>query len=70
MGTSLLSRYVRKITALMGGLQTILAGDFFQLPPVPNKDYGDNGARCFESPIFREVVPHTIILGEVSLACC
>ena len=47
---------------LFGGIQIILSGDFYQLPPVRNSLYGDTGAFCFESDYFQF---HTIILQEV-----
>ena len=45
--------------------QTILAGDFFKLPPIPNHDYGDKGNYCFQSSIFKLIVPHHVNLAEV-----
>jgi hypothetical protein len=49
----------------MGGIQTLLVGDYYQLSPVPNMQYNDRGIRSFEHPSFRRIVSHTIVLAEV-----
>lgn len=48
-----------------GGMQVILCGDFYQLPPVRNLLYHDEGKFCFESTIFQQAIPHKIILDDV-----
>ena len=58
---------MRSSNKAMGGLQTVLVGDFLQLPPVPNHMYMEPGARCFRCPLFYDIVPHTILLAEVGL---
>ncbi|XP_062566614.1 uncharacterized protein LOC134228937 [Saccostrea cucullata] len=50
---------------LFGGIQIILCGDFFQLPPVKNKLYMDEGKFCFQSENFARCIVHKIILNEV-----
>ena len=37
-----------------GGIQLIFSGDFYQLPPVGNKDEIDTTRFCFESSLWRE----------------
>ena len=51
-------------TKHFGGIQLIFSGDFLQLPPVPNKRYGDDGSYCFESDYFNSTFPHQITLNE------
>lgn len=44
-----LGQKIRKNTQPFGGIQVIFSGDFFQLPPVPDRDDADTGKFCFES---------------------
>lgn len=48
-----------------GGIQVILSGDFYQLPPVRNILYYDEGKFCVQSAIFQQAISHKIILNEV-----
>ena len=46
-----IGRKVRKIDLPFGGIQIILSGDFFQLPPVNKQEMKkDSRVFCFESP--------------------
>jgi len=47
-----------------GGIQLILCGDFFQLPPVANLLYQDNGEFCFMSKSFMECFLHRVVLEQ------
>lgn len=47
-------------------MQLIFVGDFYQLPPVPNKEYDDKGKFCFESEDFSSVFPHSIVLKNIT----
>ena len=49
----------------MGGIQTIVLGDFFQLSPVPNKWNDDDGAYAFQSKNWEKIIPHKIVLANV-----
>jgi ATP-dependent DNA helicase PIF1 len=51
------ARVVRRSTEYFGGIQVILTGDFFQLPPVGNKDEPDTENFCFESAKWGLVFP-------------
>ena len=61
----LICRSIRGNDAYFGGIQIILSGDFYQLPPVPDELYGETGDYCFESKSFRSAVPHVIYLTQV-----
>jgi len=42
----------RNSTTPFGGIQLIFSGDFYQLPPVGNKDEPETTKFCFESPLW------------------
>jgi hypothetical protein len=48
-----------------GGLQIIVTGDFYQLPPVPNELYGDSGKYAFESPAWSSISHHVMLVEVV-----
>jgi len=53
-----IGRKVRKCESRpFGGIQLIFSGDFYQLPPVGNKDEIETMQFCFESEIWNEVFP-------------
>ena len=52
-----LARYARLNSEPFGGLQVILTGDFFQLPPIGSMNEPDTSAFCFESPLWHTVIP-------------
>ncbi len=58
-----LCRHVRGGYSPFGGIQLLLGGDFFQLPPVPDPFYGDSGEFSFNSPVFHYL--HVFRLTEV-----
>jgi ATP-dependent DNA helicase PIF1 len=51
------ARAVRRNTGYFGGIQVILTGDFFQLPPVGNKEEPDTENFCFESAKWGAIFP-------------
>jgi len=57
------ARMVRGNEKPFGGLQVILLGDFYQLPPVAK--IGEDGRFCFESERWREVIHESVILKEI-----
>lgn len=59
-----LARKLRKNPAPFGGIQLVLTGDFFQLPPVPPAS-GQTARFCFEAQQWKKTVPHTIMLHHV-----
>ena len=52
-----IGRATRHSLSPFGGIQVILSGDFYQLPPV-------NGKFCFTSDCWTEAIQKTIVLGQ------
>lgn len=65
-----LGRMIRSVNKPFGGIQLVLVGDFFQLPPVviDSKDTGTVSSHlryCFQSPIWNKIVDESIVLSKV-----
>lgn len=45
----------RNIPKVFGGMQVVFCGDFYQLPPVGDRDDDDTAKFCFESDMFDNV---------------
>jgi ATP-dependent DNA helicase PIF1 len=58
---------VRKDTRPFGGLQVIFSGDFYQLPPVDDRQNDDPSASafCFESPQWSGAFPVVVQLKKI-----
>lgn len=48
-----------------GGMQVILSGDFYQLPPVGDNDDPDSTAFCFESDRWKECISNILELTTI-----
>jgi len=46
---------IRKNRRVFGGIQIIVSGDFYQLPPVGNRDEKESSQFCFESDLWFKV---------------
>ena len=57
------ARLVRQNEKPFGGIQVVLLGDFYQLPPVGKTE--QERKFCFESPIWANVIEKTVILREI-----
>lgn len=47
-----IGKAIRKSYKPFGGIQLIFSGDFYQLPPVGNRDEPETSNFCFESPLW------------------
>ena len=59
----LIARRVRHRSAVFGGLQVILVGDFYQLPPVYHK--GERVKLCFETPCWNRILDSAVVLETI-----
>jgi ATP-dependent DNA helicase PIF1 len=53
-----IGKKIRKNNSPFGGIQLIFSGDFYQLPPIGNKDDPDTQKFCFESLNWNIVFPN------------
>lgn len=68
-----IARTIRRNKKPFGGIQLIICGDFFQLPPVPQSNDVDESKNtekaqskfCFESKSWKEAIELTIILQKI-----
>ncbi|ROW12285.1 hypothetical protein VMCG_00524 [Cytospora schulzeri] len=61
---SQIGRIIRNNGRPWGGIQLVITGDFFQLPPVPDRDSRDSKF-AFEAATWNTSIDHTIGLTEV-----
>jgi ATP-dependent DNA helicase PIF1 len=52
-----IGKAIRKDSRPFGGIQLIFSGDFYQLPPVGDKDDPETTRFCFESPLWSQTFP-------------
>jgi ATP-dependent DNA helicase PIF1 len=52
-----LTRTIRAKNVPFGGIQVLFSGDFYQLPPVPDRDEEDTGRYCFDHPDWNTLFP-------------
>jgi ATP-dependent DNA helicase PIF1 len=61
-----IARAMRNNGRAFGGIQLVITGDFFQLPPVPDYDNKARGAKfAFDATTWPTAIHHTIGLTEV-----
>lgn len=58
-----IARNIRNNGRPFGGIQLVITGDFFQLPPVP--DYGKTSKFAFDAATWNTSIEHTIGLTQV-----
>ena len=58
-----IAKSIRKNYRPFGGIQLILLGDFYQLPPINNGE--KEVAFCFESPIWNSSINVNIVLKDI-----
>jgi ATP-dependent DNA helicase PIF1 len=54
---NMIGKTIRRNSKPFGGIQLIFSGDFYQLPPVGDKDEPETTNFCFESPLWEETFP-------------
>jgi ATP-dependent DNA helicase PIF1 len=58
------TRTLRRREEPFGGLQVIFVGDFFQLPPIADRNSGERAQFCFESRTWASANPVVCYLSE------
>lgn len=60
-----IARTIRNNGRPWGGIQLIITGDFFQLPPVPERDKSRDAKFAFDAATWSTSIDHTIGLTQV-----
>jgi ATP-dependent DNA helicase PIF1 len=60
-----IGRVIRRTNKPFGGIQLVVSGDFFQLPPVTNSLEDKPREFCFKSPKWTECIDITVELTKV-----
>lgn len=60
-----IARSIRKSQLPFGGIQLVLCGDFFQLPPIKPKNSIKPARLCFESYLWKEAIQFCVELEKV-----
>jgi ATP-dependent DNA helicase PIF1 len=60
-----IGKAVRKNSKPFGGIQLIFSGDFYQLPPVGNKDEQETCQFCFESALWFQTFQNHVSLSHI-----
>lgn len=60
-----IARTIRNNGRPWGGIQLIITGDFFQLPPVPERDKSRESKFAFDAATWNTSIDHTIGLTQV-----
>jgi ATP-dependent DNA helicase PIF1 len=60
-----IAKLIRKNGRPFGGIQLVITGDFFQLPPVPDSSTGRAVKFAFDAGTWSTAIDHTIGLTEV-----
>lgn len=60
-----IAKKVRKSDAPFGGIQIVFSGDFYQLPPVGNKNDPESSEFCFENPLWNQLFNYEIELNHI-----
>lgn len=60
-----IARQIRKNGRPFGGIQLVITGDFFQLPPVPDNGSGRAVKFAFDAGTWSTAINHTIGLTEI-----
>ena len=60
-----IGRKIRRVNKPFGGIQLLLSGDFYQLPPVGNNDDNESSQYCFESPVWETLFDVEIHLNQI-----
>jgi ATP-dependent DNA helicase PIF1 len=58
-------RYIRRVNKPFGGIQLVFSGDFYQLPPVPDKNDKESGMFCFESEMWNKTFKNVVVLHKI-----
>lgn len=60
-----IAKKVRKSDAPFGGIQIVFSGDFYQLPPVGNKNDPESSEFCFENSLWNQLFNYEIELKHI-----